>query len=298
LIDRYAGRGRLAAFFLFPAICALLAVAAPGCRKPEPTRSFPMRGQVLSVHADRQQLTVKHEDIEGLMPGMTMTFPVASVELLKNREPGELIYATLELAGTEARLTQIERTGFSALPDDSNAAAIAGNLLEVGDLLPDAAFIDQRDRRRSMAEWRGTVVMLTFVYTRCPLPTYCPLMDRHFAALQGALAADATLRGRVKLVTLSFDPEFDTPAVLAAHGAKLKADPDVWTFLTGDRATVDKFAARLGVGINRPAGIPEVTHNLRTALVGADGRIVKIYSGNEWTPAKAIDDIRGLLRRP
>jgi protein SCO1/2 len=297
LSDRYAGRKRLAALLL-SATSLFLGLALSACRQPEPTRGFPLRGQVLSVHADRQQITVRHEDIEGLMPGMTMTFPVASAELLKGREPGELIYATLELTGTEARLTKIERTGFSPLPDDTNAASIAGNLLEAGDALPDAAFIDQNDRRRSMAEWRGSVVMLTFIYTRCPLPNYCPLMDRHFATLQGALAADGTLRGRVKLVALSFDPEFDTPAVLAAHAAKLKADPDVWTFLTGDRATVDKFAARLGVGINRPAGVPELTHNLRTALVGADGRIVKIYSGNEWTPAKALDDIRNLLRRP
>jgi protein SCO1/2 len=297
LSDRHAGCKRLAAFFL-PVTFLSLGLAISACRQPEPTRGFPLRGQVLSVHADRQQITIKHEDIEGLMPGMTMTFPVASAELLKGREPGELIYATLELTGTEARLTKIERTGFTPLPQDSNAASIAGNLLEAGDVLPDAAFIDQQDRRRSMSEWRGSVVLLTFIYTRCPLPNYCPLMDRHFAALQGALAADATLRGRVKLVTLSFDPDFDTPAVLAAHAAKLKADPDVWTFLTGDRATVDKFAARLGVGINRPAGVPELTHNLRTALVGADGRIVKIYSGNEWTPAKTLDDIRDLLRRP
>ncbi len=232
------------------------------------------------------------------MPGMTMTFPVASAELLNGREPGELIYATLELKGTEARLVKIERTGFSPLPQGSNVAAIAGNLLEAGDLLPDAAFIDQQDRRRSIAEWRGSVMMLTFIYTRCPLPNYCPLMDRHFVAVQNAVNADAGLRGRVKLVTLSFDPAFDTPAVLAAHAAKLKADADVWTFLTGDVATVDKFAARLGVGINRPAGSPEVTHNLRTALVGTDGRIVKIYSGSEWTPAKALGDIRDLLRRP
>jgi len=297
LSDRYAGRKRLAAYCLSVTFI-LLTLAISACRQPEPTRGFPLRGQVLSVHADKQQITIKHEDIEGLMPGMTMTFPVASAELLKGREPGELIYATLELTGTEARLTKIERTGFTPLPQDSNAAAIAGNMLEPGDVLPDAAFIDQHDRRRSMAEWRGSVVMLTFIYTRCPLPNYCPLIDRHFVALQGALTADATLRGRVKLVTLSFDPEFDTPAVLAAHAAKLEADPEVWTFLTGDRATVDKFAARLGVGINRPAGVPELTHNLRTALVGADGRLVKIYSGNEWTPAKALDDIRGLLRRP
>jgi protein SCO1/2 len=253
---------------------------------------------VLSVQADRQQITIKHGDIEGLMPGMTMTFPVAKPELMKGREPGELVYATLELTGTEFRLTKIERTGFSPLPTDSNAALIAGNLLNEGEPLPDAAFIDQRDRRRSMSEWHGSLTVLTFIYTRCPLPNYCPLMDRHFLTLQGAIASDPVLRGKVKLVTVSFDPDFDTPAVLAAHAKKLGADPEIWTFLTGDRATVDKFAARLGVGLVRPSGVPEITHNLRTALVGTDGRILKIYSGNEWTPSKALEDIRAAIRVP
>ncbi len=90
----------------------------------------------------------------------------------------------------------------------------------------------------------------------------------------------------MKLVSISFDPERDTPAVLAKHAARFKADPAVWTFLTGDRATVEKFAARFGVGLIRSPETPgEITHNLRTYLIGADGRVLKIYSGNEWTPA-------------
>jgi protein SCO1/2 len=253
---------------------------------------------VLSIQPEKQQVTIKHDDIEGLMPGMTMSFPVATPELLKGREAGELVDATLELTAGIGRLTRIQRTGFSPLPTDSNAAAIAGNLLEAGDELPDAAFIDQDDRRRSIAQWRGSVTVLTFIYTRCPLPNFCPLMDRHFVALQDAIRNDASLNGKVKLITLSFDPEFDTPAVLAAHAKKLKADPAVWTFLTGDRATMDRFAGSLGVGLVRPAGAQEITHNLRTTLVGADGRIVKVYSGNEWTPAKAIEDIRAAVRVP
>jgi len=273
-------------------------LTATGCQRAAPSKAYPIRGQVLAVHADRQQITIRHEDIPGYMPGMTMTFPVSKPELLAGREPGELVVATLEVADALGRLTTIERTGFAPLPTDSNAAAMAGNLLNVGDALPDAAFVDQGDERRSIAEWRGSVTMLTFIYTRCPLPNFCPLMDRHFAALQAAIAADERLRGKVKLLTVSFDPEFDTPAVLAAHAARLKADPAVWTFLTGDRATVDRFAARLGVGLVRPSSSPEITHNLRTALVDADGKIVHIYSGNEWTPAKALDDIRAAVRLP
>ena len=277
-------------------LISLCNLGAIGCRQGETPKSYPLRAQVFTIHEDRQQITVKHEDIDGLMPGMTMTFPVASAELLKGREPGELISATLEVVGSVGTLTRIERTGFQALPTDTNAAMMPGNLLSPGDILPDAAFVDQHNRRRAISEWRGTIAMITFTYTRCPLPTYCPLMDRNFQSLQTAISADSALREKVKLITVSFDPEVDTPAVLAAHAKRLKADPAIWTFLTGDRATVDRFAARLGVGLVRPSGIAEITHNLRTALVGVDGRIIRIYAGSEWTPASALDDLRATAR--
>jgi protein SCO1/2 len=122
-------------------------------------------------------------------------------------------------------------------------------------------------------------------------------MDRNFAKIQAAIGADAALRGRIRLVSVSFDPDFDTPEVLAAHAARLKADAGVWTFLTGDRATVDRFAARLGVGVLRPADEPDITHNLRTILVGADGRIVRIYPGNEWTTDTVLADLRRVAAR-
>jgi protein SCO1/2 len=175
---------------------------------------------------------------------------------------------------------------------------MAGGLLEVGDPMPDAAFIDQHDARRAFSEWKGTPTLVTFIYTRCPLPTFCPLMDQNFATIQRAVAEDAALRGRIRLVSISFDPDHDTPAVLATHAARLKADPAVWTFLTGDRVTVERFAGRLGVGIIRPQSATEITHNLRTVLVGADGRIARIYTGSDWTPHQAIVDLRSAVQRP
>jgi protein SCO1/2 len=115
--------------------------------------------------------------------------------------------------------------------------------------------------------------------------------------IQRAVAEDARLAGRVKLVSISFDPDYDTPAVLAAHAARYEADPDVWTFLTGDRITVDRTAARFGVGVVRPAdGSDEITHTLRTVLIAADGTVAKIYAGNEWTPETAIADLRAAVR--
>jgi protein SCO1/2 len=278
---------------------ALLLVAASvlvaACARAEPPRRYELKGQVLGVNPDRRELTVKHEDIVGFMPGMTMSFPVASPALLEGREPGELITATLEVDDAQGRLVAITRTGLAPLPDNANEIAMATGLLEEGDEVPDAAFVDQDDRRRAFAEWRGSLTVVTFIYTSCPVPNFCPLMDQNFATLQGAIKEDPVLRGQVKLVSISFDPEKDTPAVLAAHAARRKADPAIWTFLTGDRHTIDRFAGRFGVGIMRPETPGEIVHNLRTTLIGRDGKVLKIYSGSDWTPGVVLTDLRAAL---
>lgn len=270
-----------------------------GCGRAEPPRQYPLEGQILAVHPDRQQITIKHHDIPGLMPAMTMSFPVASASLLDGRVPGELVKATLEVGDATGRLVAITHAGTAPLPEGSNEVELASGLLEVGDSVPDAAFIDQHDRRRSFSEWKGTPTLVTFTYTRCPLPTFCPLIDQNFATIQRALEEDGALAGRVRLVSISFDPEHDTPAVLARHAARLQADPAVWTLLTGDRVTIDRFAAKLGVGLIRTPQTPsEITHNLRTVLVGADGRLARIYSGSDWTPSAVLADLRQVPRRP
>ena len=135
---------------------------------------------------------------------------------------------------------------------------------------------------------------MTFIYTRCPLPTFCPLMDRHFAALQTSLKADASLQA-VRLVTVSFDPITDTPAVLREHARRLNADLTRWTFLTGDRDEIDQFAARFGVSISRAMNdARDITHNLRTAIIDADGKVVKLYTGNDWSPEQVLADLKAL----
>ena len=275
-----------------------LASTIAACRPAPETKSYQLHGQVLAVHPEKQQVTIRHQDIAGYMPGMTMSFPVTKAELLAGREPGEMVTATLEVTDALGRLSAIQRTGMQPLPTDTNAAAIPGNLLEIGNEVPDAAFIDQDNRRRAMSEWRGSATLLTFIYTRCPLPNYCPLMDRHFAAIQQTIASDSSLTGKAKLVSISFDPDHDSPAVLLAHARRLKADPEVWTFLTGDRVTLDRFAAKFGVGLIRPADTTEITHNLRTMLIGPDGRLVRIYPGNEWSPSKVLDDLRATVKPP
>jgi protein SCO1/2 len=279
---------------------AILLLSVAACsRTPKPeTKEYFMRGQVLAVLPDRQQLTVRHEDIAGLMPGMTMTFLVAKPELLSGRVPGELIDATLSVTDSLGTLVAITSTGTAPLSDGAAQSALLADLLEPGSELPDAALIDQDDRRRSLSEWRGSMTLVTFIYTSCPLPNFCPLMDQNFSTVQRAVAEEPVLAGKVKLVSISFDPDHDTPAVLRAHAAKRRADAAVWTFLTGDRVTLERVAGRFGVSVMREGQSVEITHNLRTALIGADGRVIKIYSGSQWTPGEVLSDLRAAVRRP
>ena len=266
-----------------------LACAAAGCAQP---REYELTGQVLAVNAERQELTIRHEDIRGFMPAMTMPFKVKDRRLLDGRRAGDLVRATLVVEETDAWLRRVEATGHAALAEPPPPAPPAPPV-EPGGEVADAAFVDQDGQARRLSTWRGRVVAVTFIYTRCPLPNFCPLMDRHFAAVQRAIAADPRLAGGVQLVSVSFDPAFDTPAILKAHAARAEADHASWTFVTGEVAEVDAFASQFGVSILREgATTDEILHNLRTAVIGPDGRLAEVLSGNEWTPPQLLEAIR------
>ena len=265
-----------------------------GCSKPEPAaKSYTLTGQILAVHPDKQSLTIKHQDIPGYMPGMTMTFAAREAAMVAGREPGELVTATLEVGATWSRLTGVTVTGkgpIAALPAE---LALAEGILVEGDPLPPATFIDQDGRTRTLSEWRGNPVALTFTYTRCPIPEFCPRIDRQFAAVQGAIANDPALAGKAKLITISFDPAYDTAPVLLKHAKTLRADPGTWTFVTGAREQIELFAARFGVAVTRSGETPaDIMHNLRTIVAGSDGRIRALYSGSEWAPAQIAGSLR------
>jgi protein SCO1/2 len=264
------------------------------------SREYELRGQIVAIDRSSAKVTIKHEDIRGFMPAMTMAFDVRDPGLIEGHQPGELITATLVVEERGAYLSTIRRTGMAALPEMPPAAPV--DVVRTGDQAPDAAFTDQTGRARRFSDWHGQVVAVTFVYTRCPLPNFCPLMDKHFLAVQRVLATDSALRGRAHLVSVSVDPSYDTPKVLAAHAERVSADPAHWTLLTGDPEQLDRFTSRFGVSVVSPpsreptgAAGAEIVHNLRTAVVDAKGRIVTVLSGNEWTPAELLGHMRTAL---
>jgi len=277
-------------------VCLSIAAAACG---PNDERRFTLKGQVESIAPGRKNVVVKHEEIKGFMPAMTMPYDVREAKALDGLAPGDLVTATLIVETNGAYLTGLKKTGSAPLekppPEAPNPSASAGfELLKPGESVPDAAFVDQDGRKRRFGGFKGSPLVLTFIYTRCPLPTFCPLMDRRFAAMQKPLEDDPALRS-VHLVTVSFDPATDTPPVLKAHAKTLNADLTRWTFLTGDRDEVDQFAARFGVSVGRALNDPrDITHNLRTVIVDAEGKLVKVYTGNEWTPDQVLADLRKL----
>lgn len=265
--------------------CAAIAACSDRVR-------YPLTGQVVAVDVQRQELTVRHQDIKGFMPGMTMPFKVRAAADLDSAKPGDLVTATLVVEDSTGYLEDVRKTGEAPLPPDAPTRPRLA-MLDPGAEVPDTVLIDQEGKRRPLSAWRGKVLAVTFVYTRCPLPNFCPLMDQHYTAVQKALEADSGLSGRVHLLSVSFDPDHDTPEVLATHAARAGADPAIWSYVTGPRETIDAFAGGFGVAVMREdQPVQEIVHNLRTAVIGADGRLVTILNGNDWTPEQLLEALR------
>lgn len=287
-------------FALLIVTAAAATLAAAGCGPapaPVNVREFPMTGQILSIKADRTEARVKHDDVKGFMDAMTMDFTVKVPRELEGLQPGDVIAATLVITDEEGYLTGIRKTGAAPLAETSSGMARSSPEIQPGGAIPDITFVGDDGKPRPLSAYRGQFVLITFVYTRCPLPDYCPRMNTYFSALQKAIAARPALRSAVRLLSVSFDPEFDTPARLRVTAATLGADPAVWQFVTAPRDVVDAFGARFGLSLLRegPTG-QAITHNLRTPLVGRDGTLVKQYNGNDWSPDDVVRDLEGLVR--
>jgi protein SCO1 len=273
-------------------VIIVASIVACACSRAAVPRRYEVRGQILVVDADRREVLLDHEDIEGFMPAMTMTYKVSDPALLDGKKPGDLITATLVVEETNGYLSTITTTGHAPVKNPAGGPAITdADLLKEGDFVPGDPLIDQAGMARPLTSLRGHRVALTFIYTRCPLPDYCPLMSRHFKAIQDQIRASADL-GDVRLVSITLDPEFDTPGVLATHAKAVGADPRLWFFATGARDDVLGFAKRFGV-LTEPGESPAlVVHNLRTAVIDAEGRLVSVHSGNMWTPAEIVADLK------
>ena len=279
---------------VFALLCILAASASCSSAK-----QYEMRGQVLGVNRDTMELLIKHDEIPGLMAAMTMPWKVQTANMLDTIGPGDLIAAEIVVDDNAGVITRITKLGTAKpdVPAPAGPATSGVTYLTPGDTVPNQAFVDQHGRARDLDTIRGNRAMaITFIYTKCPIPTFCPAMDRQFAAAQ-ALIKERGLDQKVGLLSVSFDPKNDTPQVLAAHARTLGADPTVWTFVTGDREEIDRFASSLLLTLVRgqAANPDEIGHTLRTTVIDKNGKIAKSYSGADWTPAELVAELERLI---
>jgi protein SCO1/2 len=225
---------------------------------------------------------------------MTMPFKVKRKELLASLEVGDTIRAVLAVSRTESWLEAITVAGKGEPPDAKLAeGTLLARIFRTGEPLPDDPLINQDRQTIRFSDFRGKAVALTFIYTRCPLPDFCIRMSNHFAKLQQLLMRGKPFDGRWHLITISFDPKFDSPKVLKEYGKSYGADFASWDFAAADERTVNSLADGFGLTLADDGGL--ISHNLRTALLDREGRLVRVINGNEWTPEEVFAEMKGLI---
>ncbi len=274
----------------------VLFLAACQTQKPLPQKHYELRGKVVSADRDAGTVTVAHDAIPGFMPAMTMPYPLKDRWAFNVLKPGQNVSATLVVTSERSWLEGIVIAG-AATQEASSLAPLDSIRPIVGMEVPDFTLINQDGRRIHLGQFRGRALLLTFIYTRCPLPDYCPLMSRNFAKILAQAQSDPAILPFTHLLSISIDPQYDKPAVLRAYALDCSGTGQPfghWDFASGTPEQVRKVAEFFGLKYWTEGG--QIVHSLVTALVGPDGKVVKVYRGNDWQPAQVLGDIRSLPR--
>ena len=289
-------------FRILVLISLVCLMALPACR---PRRSanekrYDFKGKVVAVDKNDHTATIEHDDIKGYMPAMTMPFKIKNDADLQMMKPGDQITGTLVVDDLSSwiEVTAITEGGAPLTP-----TTVVPGEPKPGDEVPDFGLVNQDGGRIHLAQYRGKAVAMTFVYTRCPQPDQCTLMSNNFAMIDQELQKDPELYGKTHLLTISFDPDYDTPKVMrsygAAHTGRYSDEAFAhWEFATGTADEVKGVAQFFGLRyyLDTESGNEQVMHSLRTAVIDPNGKVYKLYRGNEWKPAEIISDLKTLSR--
>lgn len=256
------------------------------------TQHFEVKGVVREIEPDGQTILIQHEDIPGFMPAMTMPLSLRGTNVSHGFAAGDQVRFELTVTKEDSWISRIEKlrtinvtAGYFGGTDE--------NRLEAGDTVPDFTLTDQDGKAFHLTDFRGKAVLVTFIYSRCPLPNYCPLMSKNFSSLQQQLTKE--FAGRFHLLSISFDSEYDTPQVMKSYAEVFTKDETSWTFASGNKQQIMKVASEFGLVYLPEAG--SFTHDLRTALIGPDGKLITVWRSNVWTPDEVESRVAELLRR-
>jgi protein SCO1/2 len=278
----------------------LVLFALPACNRTEDTdanaRVYQVRGIVRGFAPDRSTVHIQHEDIPGFMPSMTMPFAAREPKEIAGLKVGDAIAFRVRLTEKGLLLDQVRKieSGEVRIAEATPAATVASRpeaRLKEGEIVPFFTLTNQDGARLTSEDFRGHPYVLTFVFTRCPVPNFCPRISHNFSQVEEGIKSDSKLAG-TRLLSITIDPGFDRREILKAYGEHLQADFGIWSFATGEPAQIDRLTQNFAVLVQPESGT--ISHGLATALVGSDGTIIKIWRGNSWQATEVIDELRKL----
>ena len=287
--------------------CLLLMVT--GCREqaaktagPAITKTFRIRGKIVATDAAGGKITLDHEAVPGFMDAMIMPYKLADPSIMSELHAGDGITADVlvdqispdaEGGYKNARLANIVVIS-QAKPDYK--PAVQYHVPAAGDAVPNFALLNENGKTIHMAQFEGRVVLMTFIYTRCTLADFCPRMSRNFAEIDEALAGDPALYAKTHLISVSFDPTYDTPSVLKSYGGAYTGKYvnerfEHWDFAAPPVKELAEMTEFFDVGI-MPGENKSLTHSLSTVLIGKDGKVVAWYPTNDWKPVEMVAAVK------
>jgi protein SCO1 len=263
-----------------------------------PQKTFPVRGKVIAT--DATHVTLDHEAVPGFMDAMTMPYKLKDPSVVSELHPGDLITATILATadGTEFHDVLLDNIVVIAQARPDYKPAVQYHVPQPGDTVPNFALLNQSDRTLHLSQFKGKVLVATFVYTRCPLADYCPRMSRNFAEIDKALQTDPDLYAKTHLLSISFDPTYDTPKVLRSYGGAYTGNYTTetfkhWDFAAPSEKDLPAVTQFFNVGIT-PGDAKTLTHSLSTIIIGKDGKVAAWYPTNDWQPADLVAQIKKL----
>jgi protein SCO1/2 len=276
----------------------LFAVACGNSNEPVEQR-YHLQGKVISIDKQNQEIEVDHKEIPGFMGAMSMPYPVKTPFVLNQVSPGDQITADVVLSGGKYWLENV----VVVKKADPNAPPPPGSPPQVhepqpGDVVPNFMLLNQDGKQIHLADFRGESVLLTFIYTRCPLADYCPAMSTRFSVIEEALQKNKQALGKTHLLSISFDPEHDSPKALHDYGSGFlqgAGDKDFrhWEFAVAPESNLKDVAAFFGLAYMPDQG--QFTHSMSTAIISPNGKIYKWYGGIEWQTSDVMKDLLGSI---
>ncbi len=258
-----------------------------------PVKQYPIKGIIVGTDPAHGEATIDTEAIPNFMEAMTMPYKVKDPNVLQDLHAGDHMTGLLLVSDDRTLLDQIVITS-QAKPDYKPQAQF--HVPVPGDAVPDFHLINQSGHAISMRQFRGKALLITFIYTRCPLSDYCPRMSRNFASIDKSLQADPALYRKTHLLSISFDPAYDSPAVLRSYGEAYTGNYTNekfkhWDFAAPSKGDLSKLLEYFDVGAT-PGTNHTITHSLSTAVIAPDGKIAQWYPTNDWSPDAVLQELK------